>query len=181
VAHALAALTDRNRLLAVARLLPLDPGSARVLDRLVHLAAGLVDAPIAMITIIDGHQQVFAAQSGLPDVLAAAGSTPIEYSICQYAVARGRPLIVGDARLDPLLYDNLAVVELGAVAYAGIPLVIAGGHVVGSLCAVDLVPREWSDDQLAQLALLADSVAAQLDRQPCEWGATVPAGRWGRS
>jgi GAF domain-containing protein len=161
-------LTDPGRIVAAERLLPLDAPRARVLDRLVRLAAGLVEAPIAMLTIVEGDRQVFAAQTGLPEDLAIAGSTPLNYSICQHAVSRGRPLIVGDASTSPLLRDHPAVVDLGVAAYAGIPLVMSSGHAVGTLCAVDLVPRDWSDDQLAQLALIADFATDQFESQCLE-------------
>jgi GAF domain-containing protein len=166
--NVLEVLTDPARIVAAERLLPLDAPRARILDRLVRLAAGLVQAPIAMLTIVEGERQVFAAQTGLPEELARPGSTGLEYSICQHAVSRGRPLIVGDAPSHSLLRDHPAVVDLGVVAYAGIPLVMASGYAVGTLCAVDLVPRDWSDDHLAQLALLADFVTDQFELQCLE-------------
>jgi GAF domain-containing protein len=166
--NVLEVLTDPARIGAAERLLPLDAPRARILDRLVRLAAGLVQAPIAMLTIVEGDQQVFAAQTGMPEDLAIAGSTPLEYSICQHAVSRGRPLIVGDASTSPLWRNHPAVVHLGVAAYAGIPLVMSSGYAVGTLCAVDVVPRDWSDDHLAQLALLADFVTDQFELQCLE-------------
>jgi GAF domain-containing protein len=169
------ALTDPARIAAAGRLWPIDASRAHVLDRLVRLAAGLVQAPIAMVTIVEERRHVFAAHTGLPEHLAAVGSTSLEYSICQHAVARGRPLIVADARKDPLLSDNRAVVELGVVAYAGIPLTTSAGHAVGTLCAIDMVPRDWTDDQLAQLAQLAEFVTDQFE-PPGPF--PVSSGRW---
>ena len=166
--NVLEVLTDPARIVAAERLLPLDAPRARILDRLVRLAAGLLQAPITMLTIVEGDRQVFAVQTGLSEDLARAGSTPLEYSICQHAVGRGRPLIVGDAWTNPLLRDHPAVVDLGVAAYAGIPLVMSSGHAVGTLCAVDMIPRDWSDDQLAQLALLADFVTDQFELQSLE-------------
>jgi GAF domain-containing protein len=166
--NVLEVVTDPARIAAAERLLPLDAPRVRVLNRLVRLAAGLAQAPIAMLTIVEGDRQVFAAQTGLPEDLAIAGSTPLDYSICQHAVSRRRPLIIGDASTNPLLWDHPAVVHLGVAAYAGIPLVMSTGHAVGTLCVVDVVPRDWSDDHLAQLALLADFVTDQFELQCLE-------------
>jgi GAF domain-containing protein len=163
--NVLEALTDQARIKEAKQLLPLDPLRARVLGRLVRLAAELAQAPIALLTVVEGDRQVFAAHTGLPSDLASAGFTSIEYSICQYAVAKRRPLIVDDARTDPILHGNPAVLDLGLVAYAGIPLIVSEGHAVGTLCVVDLKPRDWLDDQLAQLALLADLVTDQFELQ----------------
>jgi len=129
------------------------------------LAVELIETPIAMLTIVEGHRQVFAAHAGLPEHMAAAGSSPLEYSICQHAVATGLPLIVKDALDHPLLRDNRAVVDLGVAAYAGIPLVLAEGFAIGTLCVADVVARDWSDDQLAQLTLLADIATDEFELQ----------------
>ena len=118
-----------------------------------------------MLTVVEGHRQALAAHTGLPEQAAAAESLPLEDSICERAVASGRPLIVGDARRDPLLQDIPPVADLGMVAYAGIPLITTERQAVGSLCAADVVPRDWLDDQLAQLALLADIAADEVELQ----------------
>lgn len=162
---AVVALSDQVRLKTVERMIPVDRQRIRILNRIVRLASELVEAPIALLTLVEAHRQVFVAQTGLPEDLAAAGSTPIEYSICQHAVTRRRPLIVGDARTDPLLRHHPAVLTLGVVAYAGIPLITSDGETVGTLCAIDMGPRDWTDDQLARLALLADVAMDQLQLQ----------------
>jgi GAF domain-containing protein len=41
-------------------------------------------------------------------------------------------------------------------AYAGIPLMVAEGQAVGTLCVLDFVVRDWTSDQLAILAHLTD-------------------------
>ena len=180
------ALTDQSRLRAVQRALMVDGTRARVLDRLVGLAADLVDAPSCMLTIVTADSQVFLSQVGLPEDLAAAGCTPLEFSICQHAVAQGRPLIVRDAGTDPVLRDHPAVLSLGVTAYAGMPLITGDDLVLGTLCVVDFVPRDWSDDQLARLALLADVVMDQFELQGYQqdadfrraWNGVPELSRW---
>jgi GAF domain-containing protein len=163
--NSLEAVTQRSRVAAAQLILPIDARRAHILDRLVRLAADLIETAIAMLTIVEGHRQVFAAHAGLPEEVAAAGSTPLEYSICQHAVASGRPLIVCDARKDPILRDNRAVVDFGLVAYAGIPLITPEKHAVGTLCVVDMIPRDWTDDHVALLASLADIATDELELQ----------------
>ena len=53
-------------------------------------------------------------------------------------------MVLPDARLHPALRDNLAVPELGVVAYAGMPLTDLEGRVLGSLCAIDDKPHSES-------------------------------------
>lgn len=149
-------VNDLARLGALRRLFLLDSPSTRSFDRLTELAAQLLEAPVSLLTLVDADRQFFLSSAGLPEPLRSARQTPIEWSICQYAVAEGRPLIVGDTRSDPVLAGNPAVKEMGVAAYAGIPLIVAEGYAVGTLCVLDFVVRDWTADQLAILAHLTD-------------------------
>jgi len=150
-----ASLLDPERLAALRRLVLLDTGPSGAFDRLTRLAARALRTPIALITLVDGDRQYFKAAYGLPASLEEVRETPLTYSICQYAVARGAPLVVCDARVEHWLDDNPAVSLLGVTAYAGVPLVTHDGYAVGTLCVLDLVAREWTDDELANLEDLA--------------------------
>ncbi len=80
-------------------------------------------------------------------------------------MVRRAPLVVEDARRHPDLRHNLAVRDLGVVAYLGIPLTTADGAVLGTLCVIDHVPRAWSREQVDLLADLATAAAAHLERR----------------
>jgi len=150
-----AAVGDPERLAALRRLVLLDTGPSKAFDRLARLAARTLRAPIALVTLVDVDRQYFKASFGLPEPLATARETPLSYSVCQYAVAIGAPLVVCDARVEHWLDDNLAVTEFGVTSYAGIPLLTGDGFAIGTLCVLDLVPRSWTDDDLANLEDLA--------------------------
>jgi GAF domain-containing protein len=125
------------------------------LDRLTKLAAGLLDAPIALLTLVDGDRVVFVSTDGLGEWRRPLSEVPLASSICQYVVLTGRPLIVGDIAQHPSLARSPLVGQLGVRAYAGIPLVTSEQWTVGTLCVLDIARRDWTDDQLAQLAGLA--------------------------
>jgi GAF domain-containing protein len=150
------AITDPERVAGLRRLALLDTPPNSTFDRLTELACQLLEVPIALITLVDADRQFFLSACGLPEPFRATRQTPLEYSLCQFAVAARRPLIVGDTRTDRLLADSAAVGLLGVAAYAGIPLITEGEHAVGTLCVLDVVTRDWTDDQLAHLAHLAD-------------------------
>ena len=88
--------------------------------------------------------------------------TPLAWSICQHTVASGRPLVVNDTHQHADLADHPAVTNLGVTAYAGIPLIVSGGHAIGTICVMDTVRRDWIDDQLSFLACLARIVTEEL-------------------
>jgi GAF domain-containing protein len=181
-----AALKDRRRLAALRRLVPSYLGPSLAFDRLTRLAADLLEAPVALLTLVDSDRQLFASSHGLPEPLRSAGETSLDYSICQYTVLTRRPVVIGDTARDPRLAGSLAVVELGVAAYAGMPLVTPDGYPVGALCVVDFVPRDWTDDKLAVLADLAaicidELRLAGLDRQQAveyEWRGVPEVRAW---
>ena len=152
----LSVVADAQRVAAVRRLLLLQRPPNPILDRLTRLAARLLEAPISLLTLVDSDRQVFLSAYGLPEPIRTERQTGLEYSICQQAVASGRPLVVTDADADAVLRGNAAVTEYGVKAYAGMPLITWDGHAVGTLCVIDMVVRDWTDDQLVALSHLAD-------------------------
>lgn len=155
---------SRARLDAVRRVERVHRRVGSALDSLTHLAAHLLEAPVSLLTLVDSDHQLFASSYGLDEPLRSAGRTPISYSICQYAVASGSPLVVSDTSRDPRLADHPAVRDYGIAAYAGMPLVVDGPWTLGTLCVMDFVPREWVDDSLSMLSRLAGICLDEMDR-----------------
>ena len=155
------ALREPRRLLAVQRTglvdRPADPG----LETLARLCAKLLDIPIALISMIEADRQFFTASCGLPQPWAGERQTRLSHSFCQHMVLSREPFVVSDAREHPLVKDNLAIRDLGVVAYAGVPLV-DGDDVIGSFCAIDHQPRHWSKRDLATLGQFGDSAMAHI-------------------
>ncbi len=92
-----------------------------------------------------------------------ARQTPLSHSLCQYTVAMRAPLVISDTREHPLVSENLAIRDLGVIAYAGIPLVLEDGNSIGALCAIDARPRQWTEREMQVLDDLAAAVKAVLD------------------
>jgi GAF domain-containing protein len=63
---------------------------------------------------------------------------------------------------DPGLAADPVVEQLDVRAYGGVPLRAVDGEPVGTLCAIDLKPHEWSEDDIALLSDLAASAMAEL-------------------
>src|SRR5437868_12104027 len=87
VTDVLAAVRDPQRLAALRRQVLLDTPPSETFDRLTRLAARVLDAPVALLTLVDEDRQFFKSSVGLPEPFASARQTPLEFSICQYAVA----------------------------------------------------------------------------------------------
>src|ERR1017187_861638 len=135
-----------------------NPGMAR----LARLVASTLRVPVARVSLVEKDRQVFPGMVGLAEPWATTRQTPLSHSTCQHVTASGSPLILADAREDERTCDNLAIGDLGVIAYAGMPLTDGQGHVLGSLCAIDTRPRSWSPQELADLADLAEACSADL-------------------
>ncbi|MGZ8457121.1 MAG: PAS domain S-box protein [Gemmatirosa sp.] len=157
------ALRDANRLASLHASQLLDTPPEPAFDRLTALAARCTGAPVALVSLVDADRQFFKSTHGLPAALAHLRETPLSHCLCQHEVATGAPLVLEDARSHPLARDNGAVRELGVAAYAGVPLRSADGHVLGSLCVVDFVPRAWDAGALEALAQLGEATATEIE------------------
>jgi formate hydrogenlyase transcriptional activator len=140
----------------------LDSPPEEAFDRLTRLARSILRVPAAYVSLVDGERQFFKSAVGLPEPWASLRQTPLSHSFCKHTVASGEPLLVSDAREDPLVRDNPAIPELGIVAYAGIPLKTTEGLTLGSFCVVDARPRVWTDEELTVLRSLAASVMTEI-------------------
>jgi len=153
---------EADRLAALHRYGILDTPADPRFDRIVALAARLLDMPIALVSLIDAERQWFKAGQGidLPE-------TPRDISFCTHAVADGAMLEVSDALQDTRFINNpLVTGDPGIRFYAGAPLLDEAGYALGTLCVIDRKPRQLSEDQRALLSDLAGMAqdAMQLHR-----------------
>ena len=155
-------LSDPARLdaLRAAGLLDTDPEEA--FDRAVRLATNALGAPISLLALVDSERQFFKAQIGLSGAAAEDRQTPLTHSFCQHVVLRDEPLVIEDAREHPMVRDNLAIRDLDVVAYLGVPVRAPDGHVLGSLCAIEPVPRAWTEAEVATLRDIAGGVESEI-------------------
>jgi two-component system cell cycle sensor histidine kinase/response regulator CckA len=156
-------LTRPDRLAALRRTALLDTPPEEGFDRLTRMAARLLGAPTSLISLVTDDHQFFKSAIGLPEPWASRRVAPISFSFCSTVVGNGEPLIVEDARRHPLLRHSPAIRELGWVSYAGVPLITREGHVVGSFCVVDKMPRLWSERDVTLLQDLAASAVTEIE------------------
>ena len=156
-------LNDPERLAALRRLKIMGTPPEESLDRLTRIAAKVVGAPVALLTLVDAHHQYFKSAYGLPEALDKNRQTPLTHSFCQHVVLDQAAMIVSDARLDPRLKDNPAIESVGVISYAGMPVFAPNGEPLGSFCVMDRCVRHWEPDQLSILKDLAATVMAELE------------------
>jgi GAF domain-containing protein len=141
----------------------LDSMPDEAFDRLAQLAAKLLNAPVALISLVDDERQFFKSCFGLAEPWNSARETPLSHSFCRHALGSPDPLVIEDARTHPLVRDNLAIRDLDIVAYAGVPLITPSGHALGTLCVIDHQPRSWTSDQIETLKTLTAAVVSEIE------------------
>ena len=91
---------------------------------------------------------------------------PLSHSACQHAIQSRQPLLIEDARSDPLVRDSPAVGELGSSPTSGSRCTAPAAHTIGTLCAIDTTPRAWTEEDVRVLQDLAATVTAYLEARP---------------
>ncbi len=154
-------LNEDARLAALHSLSVLDTANEAAFDDLARLAAHVMATPIALVSFVDAERQWFKARFGL-DV----AQLPRHVSFCGHVVSSDAPLVVHDAHTDLRFADNPIVLGAPRIRfYAGMPLRLGDGTVLGALCVVDHEPRHPSADQLAMLELLSHQVTRLLEKR----------------
>ncbi|ART59176.1 GGDEF domain-containing protein [Acidovorax carolinensis] len=152
-----AALTDPRRLAAVRDTGLLDTPPEEVFDRLTRLAAKLTGAPVTFVSLLDADRDFYKSAYGLGTTRQLSGRT-----FCHYPLVSGQALILEDVTQLPVFRDVPTVNSLGIRAYAGIPLRTESGEVLGSFCAVDFKPKQWTEQDVEIISELAHSAMREI-------------------
>jgi anti-sigma regulatory factor (Ser/Thr protein kinase) len=152
-------LNEKARLQALHRYKILDTDPEKAFDDLTLLASQICETPVALITLIDSNRQWFKSKVGV-----SVSETPREISFCATAIQQPDLFVVPDASKDPRFSANPFVVSDPKIRfYAGAPYTSSDGHRLGTLCVVDVVPRQLTSDQENALLALSRQVQAQFE------------------
>lgn len=149
---------EQQRLEALRALLILDTPPEERFDRIVEFAAAEFDVPVALLSLIDESRQWFKSKIGI-----GLCETPREISFCGHAIHCDNILVVPDARVDERFVDNPLVLGAPFIRfYAGAPLIMPGGHAIGTLCLIDTKVRRLDMTDLSILSALRDLVVSEM-------------------
>lgn len=136
------------RLAALHSLGALDLEETPELVRLCQLAAQTCDVPMAWISLVDARQRHLKASWGWNGPLVEGRlGTP-----CERVVTDAKPLVIREPATD----------AANPYSYAGQPLVLPNGQVVGTLAVLGERSLKPDADQLARLSELASSAVDYL-------------------
>ncbi|MGE1153244.1 sensor domain-containing phosphodiesterase [Pseudomonas kitaguniensis] len=150
---------EAERLKQVEKYCHVDAGDDEVFDKIVQMASAYYSTPIALISIVDRHQQWFRARVGIKET-----QTPRAVSFCAYSTLDNTKLEVLDATRDPRFKNNPLVTGPPYIRYyAGAPLITEEGFTLGSLCIIDTVARPaMTERDMAMLNSFAELVMMRI-------------------
>lgn len=148
------------RLQELHRLELLDTPYEKEFDELVQLASHLCQAPVSLISLIDHDRIWFKARVGTDLAEADRGTM-----FCSHAIAGDDDVfVVADTTADERFFDNPVVTAAPYIRfYAGAPLTTAHGYKLGTICVLDVVPRQLTDEQRRALGVLSDQATRLFD------------------
>jgi formate hydrogenlyase transcriptional activator len=156
-------IDDEARLEALRRTSLLDSPPEEAFDWLTRMATSVLHVPVALVSLVDRDRHFFKSQVGLSEPLASLRQSPLQHSFCKHAVGKRDCVVVPDAREHPQFRNNPGVKELGVVAYAGVPLITSEGHALGTFCVLDARPRDWTEEEIGALRVLANCVITEIE------------------
>jgi two-component system, cell cycle sensor histidine kinase and response regulator CckA len=146
----------------------LDTSPEQAFDNLTHLAAFICGTPIALISLIDSNRQWFKSAVGW-DV----SEIPRDASFCAHTILEPGLLVVPETLKDKTLGRSALATHGGIRFYAGVPLITADGYALGTLCVMDSIPRDLTEEQTDALQRLACQVVAQIELRQKSTGAAA--------
>lgn len=150
---------EQLRLSALKRYNILDTLPENVFDDAVKLVSYICGVPIAHISFIDDTRQWFKSEIGI-----GISEVPRDISFCRYTIMDSALVEIPDTHLNQRFKKDPNVTGGFKVRfYAGIPLTTPDGFNIGTICAIDYVPKELNDHQRNALSIIAKHIIDELE------------------
>ena len=156
---------EEARLSALTELQLLDTETEPAFDRIISKVARVFEMPIALISLVDRHRLFFKSHTGLPDDLAESRQASRDVSVCGHVVWKNEVTVIEDLARDRRFANNPWIRERGLRFYAGAPLHAPNGQPIGSLCLLDVKPREFTNRDRRHLQEYATEVMEEIGRR----------------
>lgn len=150
---------EAARQFALERYDVLDTAKEYCFDHITNAVKLALDVPMAAISLMDGERLWFKSKIGF-----TVEEVPRYTALCNHTIAQNSSLIIENLAEDPRFTDCPSVsARLSLTSYVGVPLTTPDGHNIGTLCAGDLVPRQFQPSKVELVEQLAELVMHELE------------------
>ncbi|MEL7143363.1 MAG: GAF domain-containing sensor histidine kinase [Cyanobacteria bacterium J06643_4] len=161
---------DQARVEALSRLNLLGNESVPVFDEATQQLSRLLAMPICLLSVVDAESQWFKSVVGLSSLglmnqLAAARRLPRKESFCTHVIDSGKTFALEDATAHPAFSHSVLVQQYGIQSYLGVPLITTEGECIGTLAVMDLLPHQFTQQEIAFLELSARWSMSEFEKQ----------------
>ena len=151
---------NQQRVDTLSRLGLLSNDSVPVFDEATQNISRLLAMPICILSVMDVDTQCFKSVVGLSSLglmnqLAAARALPKTESFCTHVIDSGKTFALADTTAHTAFSRSLLVQHYGIQSYLGVPLTTAEGCCIGTLSVMDLLPHQFTPQEIALLELSA--------------------------
>ncbi len=134
------------------------------------MVARFLGVPIAVVTLADHRTEFFQAAHGLSSLgvgnpLSQQRQLPLDGGLGQYVLDGEKPFLLTDTAENPVVAQSLLVSTYGIRAYCGVPLLTSQGTCLGTLAAMDLHPRPFTEQEVGFIAMAARWGMSEYERQ----------------
>lgn len=150
---------EAERVASLHKLNILDTPLEQRFDRITKMVCMMLGVPVSAFTLIDSERQWFKSIQGLH-----ATENTLPESVCAYTILGDEIMVVPDAKQDRRFMDNPMIngEKADINFYAGCPVRAPDGRKIGSLCAIDMKPRDISPEHISALRDLGQMIEAEL-------------------
>ncbi|RYD39229.1 MAG: GAF domain-containing protein, partial [Verrucomicrobiaceae bacterium] len=151
--------TEDERLAAVERYDILDTPKEPAFDRIAALVRLIFGVETSIVSLIDAHRQWYKASEGTP-----LSEVPIGETFCRFVMPGTEAMIVPDASQDERFRNSPHVTaDKGVRFYASVPLTTEDGFNIGTICAIDSHPRQFSIREVEIFRELACIAVSEME------------------
>ncbi len=97
--------------------------------------------------------------------LSAGGELPVKSTLCDTVRGTREAIVIDEVAADPVYRAHHTPVAYGLQSYIAYPIILGGGEIFGTLCAIDPQPRQVDTPQVrGMFSLFAQLIATQVER-----------------
>lgn len=141
-----------------------------IFEEAAQSVSRLLAVPICLVSVFDKQKQIFKATMGLSSLglmnqLAATRELPKAESFGIQVIDSGQSLMLADVTQHPTFSQSILVQKYGVQAYLGVPLMTSERCCIGTLEIMDIMPHQYTQQDLALLELNARWAMSEYEKQ----------------